>query len=188
MKPDEVFNSIPLSFVSSEAIVQIVHLLPQLIHQPDLFESHHAGFSGVDMNVYLCSELDARFIATRFALGLHCDVSKTRVHLSILSWRFLMDMKIRPLSKVITVFLVMFLASCASLPNSTTENINDRHTEFALTQHDTVPVVFENGLGGRMEWWKKQSLKFQKILRHLRITALATAIAIPYQRPETGCT
>jgi len=24
-----------------------------------------------------------------------------------------------------------------------------------LTEHGSVPVVFENGLGGRMEWWKK---------------------------------
>jgi len=50
--------------------------------------------------------------------------------------------------------LVALLTGCGSLPNSTTEKINDRHTEFALTQHGTVPVVFENGLGGRMEWWK----------------------------------
>ena len=60
----------------------------------------------------------------------------------------------RLLSKVTTVLLVTLLASCASLPNSATEKINDRHTEFALTQRDTIPVVFENGLGGRMEWWK----------------------------------
>lgn len=64
-------------------------------------------------------------------------------------------MKIKLLSKGITVLLVALLTSCASLPNSTTEKINNRHSEFALTQHNTVPVVFENGLGGRMEWWKK---------------------------------
>ncbi len=64
-------------------------------------------------------------------------------------------MNIRLLSKGIPVLLVALLTSCASLPNSTTEKINDRQTEFALTQHDTVPVVFENGLGGRMEWWKE---------------------------------
>jgi pimeloyl-ACP methyl ester carboxylesterase len=65
------------------------------------------------------------------------------------------SMKTRLLSKGIAVLLVAFLSNCASLPNSTTEKINDRHTEFALTQHGTVPVIFENGLGGRMEWWKK---------------------------------
>ncbi len=65
-------------------------------------------------------------------------------------------MKIRLLSKSMAVLLVALLTGCASLPNSTTEKINDRHIEFALTQHEeTIPVIFENGLGGRMEWWKK---------------------------------
>jgi pimeloyl-ACP methyl ester carboxylesterase len=51
--------------------------------------------------------------------------------------------------------LMTLLTSCASLPHSATEKINDRRIEFASTQHDSVPVVFENGLGGRMEWWEK---------------------------------
>jgi len=51
--------------------------------------------------------------------------------------------------------MVMLLPGCASLPNSTLQKIGDRNVEFALTRHDTSPVVFENGLGGRMEWWNK---------------------------------
>jgi pimeloyl-ACP methyl ester carboxylesterase len=77
---------------------------------------------------------------------------------------------VRPLSKLqglfnimktklftisIAVLIVALLSGCASLPNSTTEKINNNHIEFAMTQHHTVPVVFENGLGGRMEVWKK---------------------------------
>jgi hypothetical protein len=54
-----------------------------------------------------------------------------------------------------SVLLLVVLAGCASLPNATREQLNDRHIEFALSRHDTIPVVFENGLGGRMEWWKK---------------------------------
>jgi pimeloyl-ACP methyl ester carboxylesterase len=42
-----------------------------------------------------------------------------------------------------TLFLV-----CATLPHATTERIDDRHVEYAMTNHDTIPVVFENGLGG----------------------------------------
>lgn len=53
-----------------------------------------------------------------------------------------------------TLMLVL-LSGCASLPNSTTEKINSIKVEFAMTQHNTIPVVFESGLGGRMEWWKK---------------------------------
>ena len=33
--------------------------------------------------------------------------------------------------------------------------VNDRAVEFAMTQHDTIPVVFENGLGGDMANWKQ---------------------------------
>jgi pimeloyl-ACP methyl ester carboxylesterase len=54
------------------------------------------------------------------------------------------------------------LSGCASLPNSTTEKISNRHAEIAMTQHNTIPVVFENGLGGRMEWWKKVLLEISK--------------------------
>lgn len=63
-------------------------------------------------------------------------------------------MMIRLISKIISVVLMVILTGCASLPNKTTEKIDDRYTEFALTQHGTVPIVFENGLGGRMAWWK----------------------------------
>ena len=55
----------------------------------------------------------------------------------------------------IPFLMVALLSGCASLPNSTTEKINSIDVEFAMTQHNTVPVVFENGLGGRMEWWKR---------------------------------
>ena len=65
-------------------------------------------------------------------------------------------MKQRLFRKTITVFLLCLLAACASLPDATTTILNQRHIQYALVQHDnTTPVVFENGLGGRMEWWKK---------------------------------
>lgn len=51
--------------------------------------------------------------------------------------------------------LAVGLSACASLPDSRTENLDGRRVEFALTQRGTTPVVFENGLGGRMEWWGK---------------------------------
>ena len=63
-------------------------------------------------------------------------------------------MRFEPLRRGLCVLPVALLCGCASLPNSTTEKIDDHRVEFALTRHDTVPVVFENGLGGRMEWWK----------------------------------
>jgi pimeloyl-ACP methyl ester carboxylesterase len=62
------------------------------------------------------------------------------------------------MKKFVTPTLLLFatlISGCASLPNSTLEKISNLNVEFALTRHDTIPVVFENGLGGRMEWWKK---------------------------------
>lgn len=57
--------------------------------------------------------------------------------------------------KITLLLLITWIAGCASLPNAKSEKIGVRYVEFALTQHDTVPVIFENGLGGRMEWWKE---------------------------------
>lgn len=68
---------------------------------------------------------------------------------------YLGAMKIKWLYSRIVYLILALLTGCASLPNSTTEKINNRNVEFAITKHDTIPVVFESGLGGRMEWWKK---------------------------------
>lgn len=84
-------------------------------------------------------------------------------------------MKIKQLAKGITVLMVALLSGCASLPNSTTEKINNRHVEFALTQHNTIPVIFENGLGGRMEWWKEVLPKISK-----------DTTTFAYNRPDYG--
>lgn len=62
------------------------------------------------------------------------------------------------MKKFVTPTLLLFatlISGCASLPNATSEKIGNRNVEFALTRHDTIPAIFENGLGGRMEWWKE---------------------------------
>jgi pimeloyl-ACP methyl ester carboxylesterase len=59
------------------------------------------------------------------------------------------------LAEAVAVLAIILLSGCASLPNSAQEKIGNRNVEFALTRHDTPAVIFENGLGGRMEWWKK---------------------------------
>jgi len=64
--------------------------------------------------------------------------------------------------KVVVMLSVVLLYGCTSLPDSRTEKLIDRRVEFAMTQHDTIPVVFENGLGGRMEWWKEVLPKISK--------------------------
>ena len=67
------------------------------------------------------------------------------------------------------------LTRCASLPNSSTARIDNHLTEFALTINDTTPIVFENGLGGRMEWWKEVITEFSE-----------SATTFAYNRPGYG--
>ena len=59
------------------------------------------------------------------------------------------------LAEGLTFLVIVFLSGCASLPNSTTEKINARQVEYALTRHNTTPVIFENGLGGQIDWWRE---------------------------------
>ncbi len=67
-------------------------------------------------------------------------------------------MKIFILKKIAQKFLlfaIIFLTACTSLPNATTGHVNNRQVEYAITNHQTTPIIFESGLGGRFEWWKK---------------------------------
>lgn len=64
-------------------------------------------------------------------------------------------MNVRSFSTLLGVLFATLVSGCATLPNTTTEKIRDRNVELALTRHATIPIVFENGLGGRMEYWKK---------------------------------
>jgi pimeloyl-ACP methyl ester carboxylesterase len=64
-------------------------------------------------------------------------------------------MKTKPFNTLTALLIVAALSGCVSLPDSTVETVEGRRVEFALTRRDTPPVVFENGLGGRMEWWQK---------------------------------
>ena len=54
--------------------------------------------------------------------------------------------------------LVIFMASlagCAYLPGARLDSVGERQTEYRLTRQGTPVVVFDNGLGGTMDWWAK---------------------------------
>lgn len=53
------------------------------------------------------------------------------------------------------LILSPIIAARTSLPQATTERIDDRRVEYILTRHDTLPVVFENGLGRTFKAWGK---------------------------------
>jgi pimeloyl-ACP methyl ester carboxylesterase len=62
-----------------------------------------------------------------------------------------------------------------SLPGVKTEMVGERRVEYSLSRHEGPTVVFENGLGGGLQWWAKV---FPEVAKG------ATAFA--YNRPGTG--
>src|SRR6185436_20032665 len=52
---------------------------------------------------------------------------------------------------------LLLLAACGSLPNERAESVDHRLVEYSLNEHGTAAptVIFENGLDGKMYWWKK---------------------------------
>lgn len=55
------------------------------------------------------------------------------------------------------LLLPIILISCASSAKHSTfsSNNNNDKIECLIVKHDTPTVVFENGLGGTLDWWKK---------------------------------
>lgn len=49
--------------------------------------------------------------------------------------------------------LFLALSGCASISGVTTSSLDGRKVEHVITGHGTPAVVFENGLGGRLQWW-----------------------------------
>ena len=53
------------------------------------------------------------------------------------------------------LLLATLASGCASLPGKTTTRIDDRRVEYVLTRKGGATVVFENGLGGTLDYWAK---------------------------------
>lgn len=67
------------------------------------------------------------------------------------------------------------LGACAGLPGTKTQRVGDRQLELVAHAASGPVVVFENGLGARMEWWGKV------------LPALASDTAyFAYNRPGSG--
>ncbi|WP_020484420.1 alpha/beta fold hydrolase [Methylomonas sp. MK1] len=56
-------------------------------------------------------------------------------------------------SPLLAVLLLSLSGCAATIPDITTAEVTGRQVEFALSKHQTVPVIFENGLGGTFEYW-----------------------------------
>ena len=51
--------------------------------------------------------------------------------------------------------LFLVLSGCASISGVTTSSLDGRNVEHIVAGHGAPAVVFENGLGGRLQWWAK---------------------------------
>jgi pimeloyl-ACP methyl ester carboxylesterase len=51
--------------------------------------------------------------------------------------------------------LTLLLGGCSSLPGAVTETVDGRQTEYVVSGQGSPVVVFENGLGGSLDWWSK---------------------------------
>ena len=71
--------------------------------------------------------------------------------------------------------LLGLMNGCATIPNATTTRVAGRQVEFALSRHDTPPVVFEAGLGGTFAHWDEV---------YPQVAEFATALV--YNRAGTG--
>ena len=75
----------------------------------------------------------------------------------------------------IILLLLILLSGCATLPNVKTEGINNRRVEYSLIRNGDATVVFENGLDGKMKWWRKVIPEISK-----------NATTFAYNRPGYG--
>jgi pimeloyl-ACP methyl ester carboxylesterase len=75
----------------------------------------------------------------------------------------------------VLLLLLILLSGCATLPNVKTEEINNRRVEYSLIRNGAMTVVFENGLDGKMNWWRKVIPEISK-----------DATTFAYNRPGYG--
>ncbi|HNZ64367.1 MAG TPA: alpha/beta hydrolase [Smithella sp.] len=55
----------------------------------------------------------------------------------------------------INLLIFVLFSGCATLPDVKTENVNNHRVEYSLIRSGSATVVFENGLDGKMNWWRR---------------------------------
>lgn len=70
---------------------------------------------------------------------------------------------------------IALLSACASLPGATLETVGQSQIEIRLTRQSAPVIVFENGLGGTLDFWAKVVPELE-----------ADATILAYNRPGYG--
>lgn len=79
-----------------------------------------------------------------------------------------------------------FLAGCASMPDAQVKRVDGREIEFATNTLPGPVVVFENGLGGRMEWWSKVIPAISKNAAYFAYNRPGYGYSAPVSTPRDG--
>lgn len=67
----------------------------------------------------------------------------------------LIRLRFAEILRLAPLLALAWLVGCAGLPDAQTQRIGTRQLEFVAHLRTGPVVVFENGLGGHMEWWSK---------------------------------
>lgn len=86
-----------------------------------------------------------------------------------------MNMKMKISASYVFLSFAILVSGCASLPNAMTDHVDNRRVEYTLTRNGNQAVIFENGLGGTMDWWAKVFPEISK-----------NTTAFAYNRPGYG--
>lgn len=76
---------------------------------------------------------------------------------------------------VLLIMMGLSVSACATIEGVNTSVIAEKRVEYVTAGHGTPAVVFENGLGGRLESWAKV---FPEVSKETQVFA--------YNRPGTG--
>jgi len=86
-----------------------------------------------------------------------------------------MNMKMKISASYVFLSFAILVSGCASLLNAMTDHVDNRRVEYTLTRNGNQAVIFENGLGGTMDWWAKVFPEISK-----------NTTAFAYNRPGYG--
>lgn len=89
-------------------------------------------------------------------------------------------------STLMGLLLCLLLGGCSSLPGAVTETVDGRQTEYVVSGQGSPVVVFENGLGGSLDWWSKVWPEAIKDTRSLAYHRAGYGNSATTDRPRDG--
>ena len=87
---------------------------------------------------------------------------------------------------ILILLLSAVLSGCSALPGAHTETVSGRQLEFVANKKSGPVVVFENGLGARMEWWGKVPPSLGNDISYFAYNRAGYGNSTPADAPRDG--